>query len=128
MCIPPGLLDGEFVLGMFSPEETGARKAFREFHEKMANDHCLKPFGKESQRLTDEEARMEIVRVLNTVSLPQVKSLPREERNVLLKKIKRIEGVSQRQAARILGVSPNLLFRLEWNCLCPYSIHCVYVV
>jgi hypothetical protein len=29
----------------------------------------------------------------------------------LLKKVKRIEGVSQRQAARILGVYPNFIFK-----------------
>lgn len=108
---PIGLLDEKFVWGMFSSDETISRKAFREFNEKRSNDHCLKPFDNTHLRLTDEEARVEIVRVLNTVSLPQVKSLPREERDVLLKRIKKIEGVSQRQAARILGLSPNLFFK-----------------
>lgn len=58
-----------------------------------------------------DEARKVIKKVLGEVEIPHVKSLPRAERIPLLRKVKKIEGVSQRQAARILGVSPNLLFK-----------------
>ncbi|GAA0469446.1 transposase [Alkalibacillus silvisoli] len=107
---PLGLLDAEFVLGMFSSDKEMKRKAFKVFNEKRNLDKCLdesiyKP------RLSDEEARAEIRKILGEVEIPQIKGLPRMERNDLLKKVKRINGVSQRQAARILGVSPNLVFK-----------------
>lgn len=108
---PPGLLDEAFVLEMFSHDKTMSREAFREFNEKSNTDECLRPFSNKHPRLTDAEARVKIIQVLGTISIPQVKSLPREERNPILKRVKKIEGVSLRQAARILGVSPNLLFK-----------------
>lgn len=108
---PSGLLNEGFVLRMFSEIKPSPRAAFREFNERSNDDRCLKPFEKEKKRLSDKEARVEILQILGAVSIPQVKSLPREERNYLLRKVKKIDGVSQRQAARILGVSPNLLFK-----------------
>jgi putative transposase len=63
------------------------------------------------RRLTDDEARIEIKKCLGNIEIPQLKSLPREKRNEVLRRVKRIEGVSQRQAARILGVSANLVFK-----------------
>jgi hypothetical protein len=50
-------------------------------------------------------------KVLGEMEILQVKSLPSVRRNELLKKVKRIDGVSKRQTARILGVSPNLIFK-----------------
>ncbi len=108
---PSGLLDAEFILGMFSSKEGVKRKRFKEFNEKRNHDQCLdEPIYK--RRLSDEEARVEIKKVLGQVEIPQVKSLPRVRRNELLSKIKRIDGVSGRQAARILGVSPALVFKV----------------
>ena len=40
-----------------------------------------------------------------------IKSMPKAERDVLILRIKAIEGISQRQAARILGVAPNIVIR-----------------
>lgn len=64
------------------------------------------------KRLTDDEARMEIKGMLGIIEIVRVKSLTKVKRDEVLKKMKRIEGVSQCQAARILGVSPNLIFRV----------------
>lgn len=107
---PLGLLDDELVLGMFSNEGKVKRERFKEFNEERNDDKFFdEPIFK--RRLTDEEARSEIRKILGDVDIPQVKSLPREKRNDLLRKVKQINGVSQRQAARILGVSPSLVFK-----------------
>lgn len=45
------------------------------------------------------------------MEIAHVKSLPKLQRNELLRHVKEIDGLSQRQAARILGVSPSLLHR-----------------
>ncbi|WP_173107745.1 transposase [Bacillus sp. KH172YL63] len=107
---PPTLLDPNYLLSMFSPHLPIARTEFKQFNERNANDQCLD----ESSviRLTDDEARVEIIKHIGSYQIPQVKSLPREERMTILKNIKTIPGLSQRQAARILGVSPSLVFKV----------------
>jgi putative transposase len=64
------------------------------------------------RRLSDEEARLEIKELLGAIEIAQVKSLPRLKRNEVLQKSKISEGLSQRQAARVLGISPNLIFKV----------------
>ena len=107
---PPNLLDPHYLLNMFSPDISIARMRFKEFNERKNNDQCLED-NIYSKRLSDEEARMEIRKYLGSLEIPHVKSLPKEQRNKVLRKIKGIDGLSQRQAARILGISPNLVFK-----------------
>ncbi len=104
-----GLLDDYFVLSKFGKEMKSAREQFKTFNEDVNDDRCLD--NQYRKRLTDREARVHIQNVLESIEIPQVKSLAREERNALLRKVKEIEGVSQRQAARILGVPPSLVYR-----------------
>jgi hypothetical protein len=59
----------------------------------------------------DEEAREEIKKVMVGFNLVEIKSLPKEQRDEMLSRIKKIEGITQRQVARILGISPNLIFK-----------------
>ncbi|MGM0877152.1 MAG: transposase [Bacillota bacterium] len=103
------LLDCDFILSMFSADITTAKEKFKEFNERMNNDQCLD--DNEKRRLTDDEARQVNKELLGTIKIAQVKSLPRLQRNDVLREVKIIDGLSQRQAARILGVSPNLIFK-----------------
>ena len=105
------LLDSEFIFKMFSNDIKLAKERFKEFNESYNNDKCLDDSINERRRLTDEEARLEIKKVLGAIEVAQVKSLARLQRNEVLQKIKEIDGLSQRQAARILGVSQNLISR-----------------
>ncbi|MFP5108550.1 REP-associated tyrosine transposase [Neobacillus sp. C211] len=102
------LLDSEFILGMFSEDNILARERFKEFNERVNQDQCLDDQMNE-RRLTDEEARELIKMLLNGIEIAQVKSLPRLKRNEILKKAKGIQGLSQRQISRILGVSRTLI-------------------
>lgn len=102
------LLDSEFVFGMFSGNNILARERFKEFNEKVSQDQCL-DHHMDKRRLTDEEAREVIKKLLIDTEIAQVKSLPRLQRNEILKKTKGIKGLSQRQTARILGVSRTLI-------------------
>ncbi|MBT2726362.1 transposase [Bacillus sp. ISL-75] len=105
---PRKLLDHEFILGMFSEDITLAREKFKEFNERVNQDQCLADHVNE-RRFTDEEAREVIKKVLNGIEIAQLKSLPRLKRNEILRKTKGIKGLSQRQTARILGVSRTLI-------------------
>ncbi len=106
---PPGLLDSELVLGMFSTSLPTAVEWFQAYNEAENDDLCLDDFDK--VRYADKQAREEIERVLSPLSIEGVKTLPKAERDEILRIIKRIDGITQRQAAAILGVSPSLLFK-----------------
>lgn len=108
---PQGLLNDDFILKYFSENLEISRKYFREFNERPNQDACLdEPVYK--RRCTDEEARIEIQKILREIQIPQVKTLPREHRNELLREIKRIDGLSLRQVARIIGVSASLVSKV----------------
>jgi putative transposase len=102
------LLDPNFIIGMFSGDNILAKERFIEFNEKINQDQCL-DHHMNDRRLTDEEAREVIKNLLNGFEIAHVKSLPRLQRNEILKKTKEIKGLSQRQTARILGVSRTLI-------------------
>lgn len=106
-----GLLDRDYALKRFSDSPAAARERFKAFNEMSSQDQCLDETNSSRKRLTDEEARVEIKAALGVLEIPQVKALPKQQRNHLLRQIKKVKGLSQRQAARILGLSPNLIFR-----------------
>lgn len=107
---PLGLLDSDFILSMFSSDNKhSTRVRFKEFNEAIFNDKCLDDDIK--IRISDEDARSEIIKHINGIELAQVKTLQKVKRYEIFRKVKAIEGVTQRQAARILGVSCNLIFK-----------------
>jgi putative transposase len=106
---PVGLLDSTLILGMFSEDRKIAIKKFVEFNEAECKVECLDDNRKE--RLTDKEAKAEIAKIISLQDIATIKSMPKAQRDELILKIKSIEGISQRQAARILGVVPNLVIR-----------------
>jgi putative transposase len=111
MNLNPGkLLDEDYILTKISADKKIAIERFKEFNERIKNDQCLDDEDPE-KRLTDEEARQEIKKLIGEIEIAQVKSLPRAKRNEVLKEIKGIRRLSLRQVARILGVSVNLVFK-----------------
>jgi REP element-mobilizing transposase RayT len=108
-CYPPGLLNNNLVLGMISEDKATAFKRFRVFNEMGNDDKCLE--DNVISRLTDEEAKEKIQKLKLEYDITEVKALPKNKRDDVIKRIKSIEGLTQRQAARILGVSPNIIFK-----------------
>ncbi len=82
---------------------------FVEFNEIDNNDKCLEDEIK--LRLTDEEAREEINKYITDGEITKMKSLPKEVRDEKIRTLREIEGVSQRQLARILGISQFLIYK-----------------
>ncbi|KAA0548507.1 transposase [Bacillus sp. BGMRC 2118] len=108
---PPKMLDCDLAFSQFSEDTDTARTRFIEFNKTINNDRCLEGEPFQRRRISDEEARGEIKKLLGEMEIAQVKSLPRLRRNEILREVKQIKGISQRQAARILGVSVNLIFK-----------------
>jgi len=103
-------LDNHFILKKFSADLDAAREKFRKFNELVTKE---KPpaITYERIRLTDEEAKKEIKKILGEIEIAQVKSLPKPARNKVLQEIKKVNGLTLRQAARIMGVSIALISR-----------------
>ncbi|MHA6250808.1 transposase [Oceanobacillus sp. CAU 1775] len=108
-CYPSGLLDYHIILDLLSNNLKDARARFKEFNERVNNDSCLE--NTYHLRLTDDEARAIFKEILGPITIPQIKTLPKSERDTYLRKLKTIKGISQRQTARILGVSTSLVHR-----------------
>jgi putative transposase len=104
---PVGLLDVDLILGMISEKRETAIEQFILYNELENNDTCLDDIQK--ARLTDIEALEEIRKIADGYEITEIKSLPKEKRELIFKAIKGIEGLSLRQAARILGVSHVLI-------------------
>jgi len=103
------LLDSDLILGLFSIDKRQAMAKFKEFNQMENNDKCLD--HETALRMTDEEARQKIIKHINGIEITRVKGLPKVERDKVLHKVKGIGGITQRQAARILGISPSLIFK-----------------
>jgi len=109
---PEGLLERNKIFRMFSDDFTIALEKFRNFNERTNQDMCLEDSPFKRRRLPDEEAKSEMKVILGSLEIAQVKSLPKMEREKILREIKSINGISQRQAARILGIPPSLVFKV----------------
>ncbi|MTI96944.1 MAG: transposase [Firmicutes bacterium] len=109
---PDGLLDTRPVLDLFSKDRDTALRLFKEYSLAANDDACLDEGVGERIRLTDEEALQLVREILPSgVNIAQVKGLPKPARDEIIRKITKLDGVSQRQTARILGVSPSLVFK-----------------
>lgn len=107
---PGGILSRWKALRMFGEDRQLAKERFREFNERNNNDQCLEDVYR-VRKLTDEQAREAIKQILGEINIAQVKSLPGWQRDHYLILVKSIEGITIRQAARILGVSKDLVHR-----------------
>ena len=76
---PSGLLDSEYLLGIFSEDSQVAMARFKEFNQAECEDSCLD--DRWQRRFTDEEARAEIERFCSGHEIAVIKSLPKAERD-----------------------------------------------
>ena len=95
------------ILDYFSDNRKAAIESFNAFNETYSEDHCLED---QKGRRTDREIEEEIKKLLPGIIIQEIKKMKKKERNAVIYKIKGIKGVSQRQIARILGVSPKTVF------------------
>jgi len=63
------------------------------------------------QRKSDEDLAQEIRKLLNGQSVGMLQSLDIDKRNKIIRQIKGIEGVTQRQIARVTGIHQSIIFK-----------------
>ena len=96
---------------MFSTDRPTAIALFKEFHKIESTCNCIDDGQRLRSRMTDEEAKSKIIKQIAGTEIALVKTLPKCQRDELFRRVKEIEGVTHRQAARIFGVSPSLIFK-----------------
>lgn len=104
------LIDSEYILGMLSNDKEQARKRYIEFMNDTAeNDKCLE--YEEQIALRDEEVRALIKKSANVNTAVEIQAMQKSQRDVLLREIKKIQGISTRQIARLIGISQSVVAR-----------------
>ncbi|TWH46240.1 transposase [Sporomusa sp. KB1] len=104
------IVDINFILGMFSLDSELAREDYVRFmNETSDNDDCLE--YKEQVTLKDEEVKVLIQKNANVSTSQELQTMKRSERNAILKEIKKIQGITTRQIARLTGISQSVITR-----------------
>ena len=106
---PKGLTDCTFVLGLFSNQSEKAKLNFKNFMEVKNSDTCLEDYVQ--LRLSDKDFLKEIELLLEGRGVSILRQIGNQERDVILGKMKAINGATIRQISRVTGLSPSLVFR-----------------
>jgi len=106
---PAGLTDSKYILGILHEKGTEAIKVFKEFMQQENEDQCLD--NQMKIRKTDGEVKAEIETMMNGEKIGKLLGLEKAKRQEILQQIKRSEGVTQRQIARVTGISQNIVFK-----------------
>ncbi len=97
-----GLIETEFILGIFHENRVEAIVAFQEFMKQNNEDACLDDVIKQNK--TDEEVKDEIEELMGE-PIGKLQSMDKDKRNAVLRSIKVSEGVTLRQIVRVTGLN-----------------------
>lgn len=100
----------KFVLDIFEPNKDIAIRKFIEYHKMNVEDGEISEYEMR-HNLTDEEAIKKIKKLLNIENVLIISNLKRELRDKYIKKIFEIDGITQKQISRILGIGKRTIQR-----------------
>jgi putative transposase len=100
------IIDSKFILELFASEKQTAKKIFEKNMNEVTEDVCLD--YEEKHRIADEEI-IKLIEEKYRVKKGFFHLLERKERDMILKNLKAINGVSIRQLVRVTGVSKFMI-------------------
>ncbi|MTI80455.1 MAG: transposase [Firmicutes bacterium] len=102
------IINTDLGLNIFSSGREKGIELFINYHEEDNSDKCLdyETFIK----LTDNEVR-QLIKGLGIESISELQHLEKSKRDFILRKLKRIDGVSLRQLSRLTGISKSVIHR-----------------
>lgn len=105
------IVDTVEIFSMFSPNRRQAEKEFFEFHKKSFRfqDSVELLEYEMRNKLTDEEVICFIKEELGIYNIQEVQKYSVDYRDEIIQKIKKIQGVTQPQIARILGITIRMV-------------------
>ncbi|TWH48354.1 transposase [Sporomusa sp. KB1] len=104
-----GNIDIDLALDIFSNDRTKAVELFKDYNNENNSDKCLDYTEKVA---VSDKAVMDYLREMGITSISQLQQLNKEQHDEIIRKAKKIEGITIRQLARITGVSKSVIDRL----------------
>lgn len=103
------ITESDYILGIMHEKRTEAIQVFRTFMQQENDDQCLD--NQIKTRKTDGEVKAEIEALMNGEPIGKLSGLEKTKRKEILQQIKGSEGVTQRQIARVTGISQSIVFK-----------------
>lgn len=107
------IVDTKEILEMFLPRKEQAKKEFLAFNQqvfKFQNNTELLEYEMKS-KLTDEEVIYFIKQELGIYNIQEIQKYNANERNKIIRKIKKFKGISHQQIGRVLGINIRIIQR-----------------
>lgn len=108
---PVELANTAFILGILAENEDSARDRFREYMKQDNSDNKFLEIEVQLKKKSDESIYKEIQNILNGGSLSELQTMEKPRRNEILRQIKKIDGATQRQIARVTGINQSIVFK-----------------
>jgi len=105
-----GLTDFSFILDSLHSNREAAIKAFADFMKKDSTDQFMDFEVK--VRKSDHDLMREIQNLLHGQPVETLQNLKMDQRNEIIRRVKVLEGVTQRQIARVTGVHQSIIFKI----------------
>lgn len=102
-----GLIDSDFVLGMFGLDREVAVHSCIEFMEQPQQEKYLE--HSEKKKYTDDEVQFELDKMLKAKSIHKLSHVERSRRDEVLRNLRQMNGISIRQIERITGIGRNVI-------------------
>jgi len=104
------MINTSFILDTLNSNRETAIKQFADFMQKDNTDQVMDFVVK--QRKSDEDLAQEVKELLNGQPAGILQSLEIDKRNKIIRQIKGVEGVTQRQIARVTGIHQSIIFKV----------------
>ncbi len=103
------IVDTDYGFNLFSNNRNEALRLFIEFNKKTNDDVCMEEI--DNIRVQDIEIKKYLLKQ-GIININQLQKMKREDRDELLRKIKKMNGVSIRQLSRVTGISKSVIGRI----------------
>ena len=101
------LIDIDLMLGLLDQDQGNAVACYKQFMSEPNSVNYLE--SNEKARLTDTAARLALSNLLNNQPINVLLTMDKMDRDEVLRKAKKIEGISIRQIARISGIGKHVV-------------------
>lgn len=106
------ITDTDFILSIFNEKRDKAIEIWKAyFHTINNNEYVEEKEFEIEQKLTDDEAILEIKRKLQINNIMQIQNYSAEYKKKIIREIVSIGGISKKQLARIIGVNRRTIHR-----------------
>lgn len=106
---PDSLTETDFVLETIHSRREEAIRVFAEFMKQDDKNEGLDEII--IHRKTDAEVKAEIEALMYGEPISRLQSMDKKKRAEIINMIKQSKGVTQRQIARVTGISQNIIFK-----------------